>query len=294
VARGPQPAARAPDYVAIGHLAIDRTPHGDVLGGTVLYAGLAAARFGARVGILTRANFDAFTDEQRSEFARIADEIEIISQSSDSTTTFTNRDVAGRRQQTLHAVGGPIDVSGLPPLWRSAPVIHLAPLAQEIEPRQVSRLSPGLMGATIQGWMRQWDERRFGAVHLVPPRLPRDVVARIDAIVLSNEEFVLARELVGEVGRRGLAVVTQGAQGARIIDRGRTFEAPAFRVTPVDSTGAGDVFAGVLFAARALGEPTTTSIRHAAAAAALSVAGRGVLSVPDREAIENLVERTRG
>src|SRR3954468_20761907 len=104
--------SRLPDYVAIGHLALDRTPDGEMLGGTVLYAALAAARFGARVGILTRANFDGLPESQRAALDAVAGEIEIVAQSSQSTTSFTNRDVAGRRQQSLHAWAGALDLSG--------------------------------------------------------------------------------------------------------------------------------------------------------------------------------------
>ncbi|HBY47501.1 MAG TPA: carbohydrate kinase, partial [Chloroflexi bacterium] len=51
-------ASRVPDVVVIGHLTIDRTPRGEALGGSVLYAALTAARYGARTAILTRANLD--------------------------------------------------------------------------------------------------------------------------------------------------------------------------------------------------------------------------------------------
>lgn len=287
-------SARIPDYVVIGHIAIDRTDQGPILGGTVLYAALAAARYGARVGILTRANLDAFTPAQRDELSAVANEVEIVSQESDATTTFTNAEVAGRRQQTLHAWGGVIDLNGLPPLWRSAKAIHLAPVAQEIDARQLHRLAPDVLGCTPQGWMRQWNPDRFGIVRQIPLRLPHDLISRIDALVISSEEYTNAREIVDSIGQRGLVAVTRSQQGAMIVDRGRTITMPPIRVTVTDTTGAGDVFAGSLFAARAVRESVIASARYASAAAALKVTGRGIQSVPHRPKVEELIAKVWG
>ncbi|MBX6342805.1 MAG: carbohydrate kinase, partial [Thermomicrobiaceae bacterium] len=184
----------APDYVAIGHVTVDLRPDGSpVLGGTALYGALTAARFGLRAAILTRGNYTRHGDAIAREIERFAAEVEIIVQAANQPTVFTNRTVAGRRQQTIHAWAGPIDLSGLPPQWRSADVVHLAPVAQEIEARQVARLSPGYLGVTPQGWMRTWSSTRLGSVSLDLLRLPREVLSRIDAMVLNSEEQTRAR-----------------------------------------------------------------------------------------------------
>lgn len=284
-------SGRVPEYVAIGHLTIDRTPSGGLLGGTVLYAALTAARYGLRSAILTRANLAALDDDMRAQLDEIAAEVEIVTQASGGVTTFTNTEVAGRRSQTLHDWGGQIDLNGLPPLWRSAAAIHIAPVAQEIDPRQISRLSTSLLGCTPQGWMRRWDERGFGPVRPAPLRLPPDLVSRIDALVVSADEYVSAREAVAEIGQRGLSAVTRGIQGATLIDRGREVDVPAYRVRGVDTVGAGDVFAAALFAARSTRQSVSASARYASAAAALTVRGAGLTSVPTRDEIEAVIER---
>jgi sugar/nucleoside kinase (ribokinase family) len=284
-------SGRVPEYVAIGHMTIDRTPSGNVLGGSVLYAALTAARYGLRSGIFTRANLGGLDRQMREQLDAIAAEVEIVTQSSPGITTFTNTEVAGRRSQALHDWGGEIDLTGLPPLWRSAGAIHIAPVAQEIDLRQVNRLSPQLLGCTPQGWLRHWDEQRLGQVRTSPLRLPPDFVSRIDALVVSAEEYAHARDVVVEIGQRGLSVVTRGIQGASLIDRGREVDVPAYRVKVVDTTGAGDVFAAALFAARSARESVSASARYASAAAALTVAGTGLSAVPSREAVEALIER---
>lgn len=286
-------SGRVPDYVVVGHLCVDITSRGPALGGSALYCSIAAARFGARAGVLTRANLASLDGRLRAELADLAGEIDLIVQQSNATTTFTNAEVAGRRRQTIHAWGEPIDLNGLPAHWRSAGVVHLAPVAQEIELRQVSRLGAGMVGCTPQGWMRAWDPKRLGPVRQIPLRLPPDVVARIDGLVVSASEYVDARDVVEAVGSRGLAVVTRGELGARVRDRGRVFEIEPFKVQQVDPTGAGDIFAAVLFAARSLGESTVASVRYAAAAAALKVTGEGVRATPWRADIERLIESAR-
>ncbi len=284
-------SGRVPEYVAIGHITIDRTPAGNMLGGSVLYAALTAARYGLRTAILTRANLDALDGPMREQLDEIATEVEIVTQASGGITTFTNTDVAGRRSQTIHDWGGAIDLNGLPPLWRSAGAIHLAPVAQEIDARQVNRLSTHLLGCTPQGWMRRWDEQRFGQVRPSPLRLPGDLVSRIDALVVSAEEYANARDVVVEIGQRGLSAITRGVQGAALIDRGREVDVPAYRTRVVDTVGAGDVFAAALFAARSARESVTASARYASAAAAMTVRGAGLAHVPTRAEVETTIER---
>lgn len=80
-------------------------------------------------------------------------------------------------------------------------------------------------------------------------------------------------------------LITRGAEGAEFRDlaAGRTWHQPAFRVEAVDTTGAGDCFAGWFAAGLARGEDAPTALRHAAAAAAVQVtrAGAGD-AMPDR------------
>ncbi|MBX6343043.1 MAG: carbohydrate kinase, partial [Thermomicrobiaceae bacterium] len=144
---------------------------------------------------------------------------------------------------------------------------------------------------TPQGWMRTWSSTRLGSVSLDLLRLPREVLSRIDAMVLNSEEQTRARDEIEAVARAGLVAITQGASGARIIDRGRTIEVPAYPVPVIDDVGAGDVFAAALFLLRAEREPTPSAARMAAAAAALRVRGSGPDAVPTRAAVEEFLQR---
>ncbi|MCS7051540.1 MAG: PfkB family carbohydrate kinase [Thermomicrobium sp.] len=283
---------RSPQYVAVGHVTVDLDPVTGAprLGGTALYAALTAARFGVAAAILTRGNFASYGESIAEELARFSREVAMIVQEAPAPTVFTNRSVAGRREQTVHSWAGPIDLSGLPPTWRSAQVIHLAPVAQEIDPRQAGRLNPDFLGATPQGWMRQWP-RSGGRVRLVPLRLPLELVTRLDGLVLSTLEHTLARDEIEAVAHRGVVAITRGPDGATVIDRGRSYDIPAFPAAVRDDVGAGDVFAAVLFLLRAQHEPTVWAAKMAAAAAALRIEGIGPNAVPTREAVETYLER---
>lgn len=83
-------------------------------------------------------------------------------------------------------------------------------------------------------------------------------------------------------------VITRGARGASYLGDGERFDVPAPAVRAVDTTGAGDVFAGVLAAAWLDGHED--ALRRACAAAALStlVPGAGDCA-PYTEAIDDAV-----
>lgn len=88
-------------------------------------------------------------------------------------------------------------------------------------------------------------------------------------------------------------IVTRGAEGAEWISAGREpLFTPAFPVTPVDTTGAGDCFAGSLAAALDRGETPERALRYAAAAAAVQVTRPGAApAMPTRAEVEALLAR---
>lgn len=284
---------RTPQYLVIGHICADLQADGTaVLGGTALYSALTASRLGWRVGVLTRGRFGVDIDGVSiPSLDAFADELSIVTQEADSPTLFVNEYAAGRRSQKIARWAGPIDLRGLPPHWRNARIVHLGPIAQEIDPKQTGALTPEFFGATPQGWMRDWPREGGGRVKITQLRLPADLLGRLDAVVVSDEEIHLAREVVERVGARRLAVVTLGDQGARIIYGGKRAELPGFPLKTVDLTGAGDVFAAAFFI-RASDRTVSavTAGRFANAVAALSLRGIGPSSVPTLAEVTALIE----
>jgi ribokinase len=90
-------------------------------------------------------------------------------------------------------------------------------------------------------------------------------------------------------------VVTMGARGAVVVRRSEPspWLVPAFAVSPVDGTAAGDAFCGALAAGLATGEPMATALRRAAAAGALATTVLGAVpSLPSAAAVDALLARS--
>ncbi|MBX6168856.1 MAG: ribokinase [Thermobispora bispora] len=86
------------------------------------------------------------------------------------------------------------------------------------------------------------------------------------------------------------ALITLGSAGALSVTRERIRHFPAYPVTPVDTTAAGDAFTGSLGAALAAGLDTATAIRRGMAAGALATTRPGAsASLPDRAAVDDLL-----
>jgi ribokinase len=88
----------------------------------------------------------------------------------------------------------------------------------------------------------------------------------------------------------GQVIVTLGARGAWVSAAGFRGLVPALKVTPVDTTAAGDVFNGALAVAMSEGKSLEQSVQFASAAAALSVTRLGAQpSAPQRAEIESML-----
>lgn len=91
---------------------------------------------------------------------------------------------------------------------------------------------------------------------------------------------------------RAAVVLTDGDRGAFLRQAGdvRDWHVPAYAVRAVDTTGAGDCFHGAYALALSRGEPPIDCVRYAAAAAAVSVTGKGGrMALPDHAACTALM-----
>ncbi len=115
-------------------------------------------------------------------------------------------------------------------------------------------------------------------------RLPADVLALADPLVVNEHEAAVllgrdpgtaapAEETVRRLAGLGAAsvVLTLGADGVVGLGPDGAWRLPARRVTPRDTTGAGDAFVGALAAGLAKGRPIRVAAEHATRVAAASV-----------------------
>jgi len=107
-------------------------------------------------------------------------------------------------------------------------------------------------------------------------------------------ETDLARALPAlRVPHHSMMAVTLGARGAMLLEGRHLHREPAVHVTPVDTTGAGDVFRGAFIHALLRGDSPRDILRFANAAAALSCTKMGAMSsAPGVAEVEALVAAT--
>lgn len=267
-----------PDYLLIGHVTRDIVADGFVVGGTVTYAGLTALALGRRVAAVTSAGPDL-------DLPGALPRIRFNVQPARATTTFENVYRDGHRQQWIRAVAGPIAATAIPSGWRRAPIVHLAPLAGEFGTEMVQAVkSCTLLGLTPQGWLRSWDQTGF--VRRSAWESPEDALAACDAVVLSEEDVEGDWDILRAFARVArLLVVTQGARGCTVFERGRAWEVPAFPATEVDATGAGDVFAAAFFITLLCHGSPIVAAHYANCVASFAVEGVGTSTIPTPDAV---------
>jgi hypothetical protein len=268
------------NYLIIGHLTRDLTPSGPRLGGTVAYAGLTAHALGVKVGIVTAWGSELPLGSLKS--------IPILSYPAEHSTTFENLATDTGRIQIVHTVAPRLDYYMIPEPWRQAPIVHLGPVAQEVEPGMVRHFANSLVGLTPQGWLRSWDAQ--GRVQASEWPEAAFTLQQSGAAVLSVEDVVNDEGRIEEMASSArILVVTEGAAGARVYWNGdvRRFRPPMEE--EVDATGAGDVFAAAFFTRLYLTRDPWESARFANLIAANSVTRRGLEGIPTSEEVQEFL-----
>ena len=280
------------DVVVVGSLNQDvtvRVPHIPVPGETVLGAdtiigaggkganqAVAAARLGASVAMVGRVGGDAAGEFLRREL--VAAEVDVrhvfVDESRSSGTALIAVDDAAENAIVVspganHGVTVD-DVAAAEDIIATALVVLLqleipldaATAAAEVadgivilNPAPAAALPPALLGATSV---------------LVPNQGELAVLAESDVTI-----EVQARSLAADRS----VVVTLGSAGALgITADGEEHLAPAPRVEPLDTVGAGDCFCGALGVALAANESMAEALRFATHAAAIAVTRLGAQS----------------
>ena len=273
------PTPLAPiDYLVIGHLTRDLTPSGPRMGGTAAYSGLTARALGLKVGVIT----SCANDFDRS----LLNGIPMINKPTEHSTTFENVYTQHGRVQFTTRQAPMLDYSLVPDIWKNSPIVHLGPIAQEVDPN-LSRFFPNsLLVVTPQGFLRTWD---IGG-KVSPCDWPefRYVLGYSEIAILSVEDVQTDEERIEELASAAkILVVTDGPGGCRVFWNGdmRRFVPPEW--DEVDATGAGDIFATSYFFRYLYTRDPWESARFATQLAARSVLRPGMQGVPTREEIKS-------
>lgn len=271
------------DYLAIGHLVVDRLSAGPTPGGSVAYACATAVRLGLTAAIVTVAG-------EELAWERLLPGVRLARIPSTASTSFENLYVDGRRRQRILAVAGEIAPEAVPSQWLAAPVVHLAPVAREVDGVLPTLFRGSLIGLTPQGLLRWWGPD--GTV-----RQGRwagdDRLLSADVVILSDED------VAGDPGFLSrcletvpITLLTRGALGATLFVRGTDpAHFPGFPIRrEVDPTGAGDVFAAAFLIEYRRTRDPHRAAAFACCAASFAVEARGLDGIPDREMVESRLE----
>ncbi len=254
--------ADAGPLLIAGPLTLDRftdeSPVRESPGGGVLFAARTAEAFGIRPLVLTKVNREPLL--------------------------FEHSWVDGERRLRLeHPPRSAIGALDVPNGWPEPRTILLCPLiAGDLDVASFLDRWPGTrVGLLAQGMQR----RRLddGAVRVVGAPSPALLGAARPNVTIFLARDEVARWSPGALARLASRVerviVTQGAEGARVINTdGSEMRIEPVAAQPIDSTGAGDVFAAAFILGLRAG--LMTAGRLAAAAAACEVETLGPAPLP--------------
>jgi ribokinase len=301
------------DVLVVGSINVDFVVHGSRLpgagetvsggtferhfGGKGANQAVAAARLGADVALVGAVGDDELGMASLADLRTEGIDIELVARVRATATgvALIVVDAAGENQIAVasganQALDGQTVTSALS-AWR--PTAGGGVLLAVFEVGD-DAISAGARFAALQGLAL--------VVNLAPARPLPAAVVDAHAIVVANQgeaealtgladPQMAARELSTII--RAPAVVTLGANGAALADRGKVTLLAAPSVEVVDTTGAGDAFAGAFAAELAGGAGIVDAVRMAVAAAALSVTSAGARAgMPRRAALDAFVQAT--
>ena len=268
----------APEFIAIGHVTLDR--FGDEVrpGGSALYAAITADRLGLRAGILTSHADDFPLD-------LVPPRIEVVSVPAPATTVFEHERVGDDRAQRVTSVAGALSEADVPDDWRDADLVLLAPVVNEVDPRLAGVFGDAAVAAGAQGWLRGVGSD--GVVGSVRWDAAKQTLRTLQALFLSTADVLGQESAMTEwVQRVPIAVVTAGRRGALLYVNGDRYEVRPRRAIEADPTGAGDVFAATFLARYRRNADPWEAADAATCAASLSVQGLGWSAIPDAAELE--------
>lgn len=222
------------DYLVIGHVTRDVTPAGNLVGGTAAYAGRVAQALGCHTAVLTRCQPEY---EGLRDLADLA--VEVVP--STHTTTFENSYGPDGRTQLIDTVADAIGPEHVPADWTETAVIHLAPVANEVDPALMTCFPHSLIGLTPQGWLRRWNDDHRVYARDWPEA--EQYLPLADVVIVSEEDLLDEAMLPRYRQLARLLIMTENARGCTVFVGDAVRQIPAPQVTQVEPTGAGDIFA---------------------------------------------------
>lgn len=254
-----RPAPAAP--LVVGSAALDtiQTPTGTryrLLGGSAIYASAAAATASVSRPLLVAPVGNDFPDGHVEKLRTLGVDTRGLDRQPGPTFSWTGRYGANLKdRETVQTQLGVLESfrPRLPPGFRPK-FVFLANMSPEQQSEALAQLPRGGAGAhvlvdTMNMWIRSHRPALERVLHRADLLLVNDEEARL---LGGTDDLAAAARNVLALGPQ-MVIVKQGGQGAtlhtRVGQKMRSFQVPAFPVRKVvDTTGAGDSYAGALTA----------------------------------------------
>lgn len=274
------------------------TVHGRSLdylpGGKGANQAVAAARLGARTHMVCRVGDDSLGEPVRRNLFDNGVDVGLVRVANDTPQGLAIIIVDDDGQNRILLAAGsnallaPEDIGGAASVFTSESLVLLqneVRLETTIRASQVAKAA----GATVL-----WNPAP------APDGLPDEMIGCVDVLLPNESEAESltgiavrdsqgARRAAAAIVAKGIpnVVITLGERGALWCNRQETFEMPSFSVAVVDTTAAGDTFAGALAVALAEGREARDAMRFACGASALAVTKLGAQpGIPTRAQLE--------
>ncbi len=269
-----------------------------IFGGKGANQAIAARRAGGKVRFMTCVGADAFGDQMKQNFKDEGMDTELFlttdKESSGTAMIFVD-------QKGENSIGVAPGAN-----FELAPQ-HIDRSIRALEEAEYILLQYEIRKDTLEYIIEKGNALKKQVVlNLAPAReLSQSHLTGVDILIVNEleAEFLTGHPIkkekdIEQAGRKLLAlgldnaVMTLGSKGSYHISREQQEMISAFKVDPVDTTAAGDVFSGALVASLASGQLLPQAIRFANVAAAISVTRLGAQpSAPVKGEIEEFLER---
>jgi sugar/nucleoside kinase (ribokinase family) len=268
------------DLVIIGHLAAneDRTAYGTKvsMGGSAYYCAVGASVVEPSiVGVVAPVGHDFDIDV----LARLGVDCDGVRRYAGTTPRFVMTQAADgtRMFNATWGVAGQARLDAFPRHYADARHVHLATAPPEEQLAWILWLRRNVAGSTVSVDM-------FEAFASSQRAQSRQACLLADVVFLNDDEARLLAWARPE-GNAQVTVLKHGRDGAEYIDLWRRSAIPTVPAPAIETTGAGDVLAGVFLALRSSGINPEVALRHAVAVATSSVQSFGVDAAPVAKAI---------
>lgn len=267
-------------------------------GGDTSNAAIAAARQGAAVGYVTAVGADRFGDDLVGLWQRegVATDLVVRDPGAPTGIYFIDPDPEARHFTYYRrgSAASRMTPDALDPARiGAARVLHVSGITLAVSPElRATALAAASMTAAAGGMVSLDTNLRRQLWSPEAARTHLDAVMRLAAIVVTSvddQQVLTGRsdpaDIAAGIHALGpdLVVVTLGAGGAWLSRAGQGRLVPPAPSDPVDSTGAGDSFAGAFLAWwLETGDPVLAAHRAAIAAAATVSALGAIPAIPDR------------